>query len=185
MIINREREKLIHAIIFFATHTNNCGKIKLFKLLYFLDFEHFKKTGRSVTGLTYRAWPKGPVSKELFEEIKEPAEDMAEAMNFSEKFISSDYPPMLEVSPKISFSSKHFSKREMTLLSGLAEEYRNTRADDMIEATHLENMPWDMVYNKQGNPQHIIPYELALRPDELDRMMTIVNDRKELLESLG
>jgi len=37
------------------------GKTKLFKLLYLLDFHHFRETGRSVTGLEYRAWKHGPV----------------------------------------------------------------------------------------------------------------------------
>ncbi|EQD73859.1 hypothetical protein B1A_04740, partial [mine drainage metagenome] len=61
MLISHEREKLINAIIFFAIHTRFLGKTKLFKLLYFLDFEHHKETGRSVTGMDYFAWKMGPV----------------------------------------------------------------------------------------------------------------------------
>ena len=61
MLVTHEREKLIQAINFFATHTKRCGKVKLFKLLYFLDFEPFQPTGRSVTGQDYSAWPMGPV----------------------------------------------------------------------------------------------------------------------------
>jgi hypothetical protein len=53
MLINHEREKLIQSVIYFAKNTEFCGKVKLFKLLYFLDFEHYKMTGRSVTGLKY------------------------------------------------------------------------------------------------------------------------------------
>jgi hypothetical protein len=51
MLITHERDKLINAIIFFAKNTRFLGKTKLCKLLYFLDFEHFKETGRPVTGL--------------------------------------------------------------------------------------------------------------------------------------
>ena len=69
MIITHHREKLINAIIYFATHTKYCGKTKLLKLLYFLDFSHFKRTGKSVTGLDYFAWGMGPVPKELFKEL--------------------------------------------------------------------------------------------------------------------
>ena len=61
MLVSHEREKMINAIIYFANHTRHLGKIKLFKLLYLLDFEHFRQTGRSVTGLDYRAWKFGPV----------------------------------------------------------------------------------------------------------------------------
>ena len=68
MLINSERQKLIHAIIYFASNTRACSKIKMFKLLYFLDFEHFKTTGRSVTGLKYSAWKFGPVPTSLVSE---------------------------------------------------------------------------------------------------------------------
>ncbi len=121
MLVTHEREKLIQAVNYFARHTRKFGKIKLYKLLYFLDFEHFKLTGR-----------------------------------------------------KIPFSEHHFSKREMMILKNLAEEYRDTDADSIIEATHLENLPWDQVYNKDGKKQQEIPYGLALRNDEREQMMKIV-----------
>src|SRR5690606_25574398 len=38
MLKSTNRTKLIHAIVYFATHTRFCGKVKLFKLLYLLDF---------------------------------------------------------------------------------------------------------------------------------------------------
>jgi hypothetical protein len=55
MLITYERNKLINAIVYFAQNTQHLGKTKLFKLLYLLDFEHFRQTGRSVTGLDYYA----------------------------------------------------------------------------------------------------------------------------------
>jgi uncharacterized phage-associated protein len=68
MIITHRREKFIQAIIFFSLKTKYCGKTKLFKLLYLLDFEHFRQTGRSVTGMDYYAWEMGPVPVALAEE---------------------------------------------------------------------------------------------------------------------
>ena len=65
---NSSRQKLINAIVFFASNTQFCGKIKLFKLLYLMDFEHFGKTGKSVTGFEYEAWKFGPVPTALMEE---------------------------------------------------------------------------------------------------------------------
>ena len=45
MLVTHEREKLIQAVNYFARNTRKFGKVKLYKLLYFLDFEHFKLTG--------------------------------------------------------------------------------------------------------------------------------------------
>jgi uncharacterized phage-associated protein len=183
MIITHEREKLIQAINYFAQHTKKLGKTKLFKLLFFLDFQHFQATGRSVTGLDYNAWPKGPVPVALFNEIEAPAEDMAAVLEFEEIPVKNDG-TMLSVKPRAKFSDAHFSKREMKLLEALAKEYRNATADEMIEATHLENSPWDKIWNEQGNKQAAIPYELAVRPDEGETVMRIAKQRKELLDSL-
>lgn len=72
MLKNHEREKLLNAIIFFAQNTRNLGKVKLWNLLYFLDFQHYRDVGRSVTGLQYFAWPKGPVPVELQNEVEQP-----------------------------------------------------------------------------------------------------------------
>lgn len=183
MLITHEREKLIQAIIYFAKNTRFCGKIKLFKLLYFLDFEHYKITGRSVTGLTYSAWKMGPVPTLLFDELESPEPDFAAAINLSEITTYRDK-PMLSLTPINEFSSELFSKRELKLLESLANEYQEAKADDMIEATHLENMPWDKVFNKQASPQAIIPYEYALQVNEKDDMLKMIKERKEMIEAI-
>src|SRR3972149_1376061 len=82
MLLSHEREKLINAIIFFADNTRFLGKTKLCKLLYFLDFGHFKETGRSVTGMDYYAWKMGPVPVDLYEEVEAPEPDMADKVEF-------------------------------------------------------------------------------------------------------
>ncbi|CAN2525464.1 Panacea domain-containing protein [Burkholderia pseudomallei] len=69
MLTNHERQKLVEAVLYFATNVKKLGKVKLFKLLYFLDFEHFRDTGRSVTGMDYVAWKMGPVPEVLYSEL--------------------------------------------------------------------------------------------------------------------
>ncbi|MDR3493362.1 MAG: Panacea domain-containing protein [Ancalomicrobiaceae bacterium] len=182
MLITHEREKLIQAINFFARNTRKFGKIKLFKLLYFLDFEHYKLTGRNVTGLTYYAWPKGPVPVDLYNEIDNPPSDLSDAFQIEKRALKENW--MLAITPKVDFSGHHFTKREMMIMKNLAEEYRDTDAESMIEATHLENLPWDRVYNKEGKKQKEIPYSLAIRNDERDYVMKISEAREEIMEKL-
>lgn len=183
MLMTHEREKLINTIIYFAQNTQKCGKIKLFKLLYFLDFEHFKDTGRSVTGQDYYAWKMGPVPQRLFDEINCPEPDMAKAIDFTE--IPTGYGrPMLTFQPKANFDGSHFSKRERKLMERLAREFEHHKAEDMIEATHLENQPWDKVFNQWGGQQEKIPYKLAVRAQEQDEVMAIANEHQQLMGSL-
>ncbi|MEQ1945161.1 Panacea domain-containing protein [Mesorhizobium sp. VNQ89] len=182
MLITHEREKLIDVIVFFAHNTRKLGKTKLYKLLYFLDFEHFKQTGRSVTGLRYHAWPMGPVPVTLHDQIESPPQDLAQAVHIAEKETKSG--KMLAIAPSRAFSGSLFSKREMRLMHGLAKEHYTATADDMVEATHLENLPWHQIYEVEGKKQAEIPYDLAVRADEREAVLRVANERKELLEKL-
>lgn len=182
MLITHNREKLINTILYFSENTDYCGKIKLFKLLYFLDFEHYKVTGRSITGMNYFAWKMGPVPVELYEEIESPEPDMAAILQFES--IPTQFKPMLRVVAKKTFDKSHFSKREITLMQKLAAEYQATKAEDMIEATHLENMPWDKIYNQQGKRNELIPYELAFRSQEAEMMTHIAQTHKDVVAAL-
>jgi uncharacterized phage-associated protein len=181
MLITHEREKLINAILYFAKNTRFLGKTKLCKLLYFLDFEHFKETGRSVTGLDYFAWKMGPVPVKLYEEMDMPEPDMAEQVEFAEKPTRSGR-PMLVVKPIAGFDDSHFSKRELRILKGLAEEFRDTQAEDMIETTHLENQPWHKIYVEEGQRQQRIPYTLALRKQEEESLRDVIAERQAFID---
>lgn len=182
MLLTHEREKMINSIIYFAKNTNNCGKTKLFKLLYFLDFEHYKEMGRSVTGLQYNAWKMGPVPVELENEIECPDRDVAESIEFKSIKTSKGY-PMLLSKPKKEFDPSHFSKRELKLLEKLAKQYKTQNADDMIEATHLENLPWHRVFHEENRKYETIPYEYAFRKSEIELMSCVVSENKEIIKN--
>ena len=163
MIITNYREKIINAIIYFARHTKYCGKTKLLKLLYFLDFCHFKQTGRSVTGLEYFAWEKGPVPIDLFEELSniirpdlKSAIDIVSIENFQ------------KISPKKKFNDEYFTNREKRLLEDLSYIFVDANAKQMVESTHLENQPWDRTLREKG-PRTRIDYMLSIDslPDSL------------------
>lgn len=62
-------QKIINGIKYFVSNTKNIGRTKLFKLLYFWDFIHFKKYGLTVTGYDYYTFPFGPVPKDLYDKI--------------------------------------------------------------------------------------------------------------------
>ncbi|MGH9906191.1 MAG: Panacea domain-containing protein [Pyrinomonadaceae bacterium] len=176
MLLTHEREKLINVVIFFARNVRFLGKTKLCKLLYFRDFWHYKESGRSVTGLDYFAWKMGPVPVEFYEEVDAPEPDMAERVQFSEK--STRQGPMLVVTPVAEFDDSHFTKREMRIIESLSKEYRDTLAEDIIEATHLENQPWHKIYIEEGKRQERIPYDLALRQQEAEAMRDVIAEHE-------
>lgn len=184
MLIDRKRQKLLSAIQYFVENTRSCGKVKLFKLLYFLDFEHFKETGRSVTGLEYFAWPKGPVPVALqneFEEI-EKRPDFGDRFKISKKptkkgFSFNHIRPLREIDLGI------FTKREFRIMKTLAETHYDQNADSMVESTHLENLPWHQVYTVEGRRQKRIPYEYAIRKSDEEFIRLMMRERDEFTEN--
>jgi uncharacterized phage-associated protein len=181
---DHSREKLLNAVAYFVQNTKACGKTKLYKLLYFLDFQHYTETGRSVTGLEYYAWPMGPVPRALHEELALPAQDFAAAFEVENLSLWNGN-EMLKLRPLKPFDSSHFSKRELRILESLAGEFRTSTADQMVEATHLENLPWDQVYRKEGRPQELIPYELALRKGDKELVEGAIKEHEEFSENYG
>ncbi len=157
MIITHHREKLINAIIYFAKHTKKCGKTKLMKLLYFLDFMHFKQTGKSVTGLDYYAWKMGPVPKTLWKEISgDMGDDLKKAIAIRP---IEDFHKI--VSKKKKFDNKHFTKREIKLLELTADIFKEADAEQMVMVSHLKNKPWDRTLKEKGKLAKI-DYMLAI-----------------------
>lgn len=173
MIITHHREKLINAMIYFATHTKYCGKTKLLKLLYFLDFKHFKQTGKSVTGQDYFAWEMGPVPRELFEELSgKMRPDMKAAIH--------DLPEegFQKIRPKKRFDNQYFSKKEMKLLEDISFIFEDAKADDMVESTHLQNEPWDRTLKQKGEFKKI-DYMLAVDSEIVSLPYEEAKDRME------
>lgn len=167
MLKSRNREKFIQATLYFAHHTAALGKVKLFKLLYLLDFEHFQQTGRSVTGMEYRAWKMGPVPAGLVQQWDALDDDPAVAIRIVPEQVIDYWRE--KVVPLQPFDDEHFSKRELRLLERFANEYRDTLSEKMIDVTHAENGAWATIWaDGKGNDQ-AIPYELALAEDAPNR----------------
>ncbi|MEE8481506.1 MAG: Panacea domain-containing protein [Desulfobacterales bacterium] len=169
MIITHHREKLINAIIYFAKNTQYCGKTKLLKLLYFLDFRHFKQMGKPVTGLDYYAWDMGPVPRDLYNELEDMKPDLKAAIKLLSKEGFQKY------IPKKKFNGEYFSKREMRLLEDISYIFKDAKANEMIESTHLANEPWSKTLKEKGKFKKI-DYMLSI--DNIDSSLSV----KEALE---
>lgn len=160
MLKSHQREKFVQAILYFARHTTALGKVKLFKLLYLLDFEHFRQTGRSVTGLEYRAWKMGPVPAELVQQWDELEPDLAAAIRIVPAPVH-DYERQ-NVEALQPFDGEYFSKRELRLMESLAHRYRDTLSAEMIDVTHAENGAWAKTWAAGAGRDEVIHYEQAL-----------------------
>jgi uncharacterized phage-associated protein len=192
MFVSRDREKLLNAIIYFLGATNHCHTLKLFKLLNFSDFEHFRQTGRTIFKLDYKALPKGPVPTKLYDEIKHGGNpDLKSAISlFAVKDDITDDLLRRDLKPRAAFDKQYFSKRELKIIERVAEFFRDLKAEDMSEFSHRKGEPWRSVYGEkgEGSGKSISP-ELSLSSEALIKdAPTISQDelenRKDLLRDI-
>lgn len=152
-------EKYRNAILYFAEHVRNMGKVKLWKLLYYLDFDHYEQFGRSVTGEHYLRWDNGPVpasGEAVLERMV-----AAEQIKVTWEPTGLQYPQMkLEAHEKADQSE--FTDSEWDMLQCVARKWKFHSGRDMINATHGEP-PWQYTA-----PNEVIDYTLALRRDNED-----------------
>lgn len=190
MIITHYREKLINTILYFAKNTKKCGITKLMKLLYFLDFTHFKQTGKSVTDLDYFAWNFGPVPVEVWEEMSNGmGDDLGGKVAVTPIKLENEVVfQLIKAKARKKFDSKHFTKREIKLLEQTAEIFKEADAEQMIMVSHLPNDPWDKTLKEKGEKAKI-DYMLAI--DDMDDSLSYedalekMQDRKHMHSKFG
>lgn len=169
------QDKVLNAIKYFVKNTHNCRKTKLFKLLYFLDFIHFKKYGTTVTGYTYIAMPRGPVPIELYEQITKEnlPEEFKKNLSIYEDIDEQDgesrgFKIVLKGDKKTEVDV--FTPNEMKIMNDVSFMFKDATAKEMSEITHLKNSPWDLTIKTKGKNA---PIDLSLA---LDSEATIDHD---------
>jgi uncharacterized phage-associated protein len=160
VLISRNRQKLIQASVYFASNTRGCGKVKLFKLLYLLDFEHFRQTGQSVTGLDYVAWKLGPVPVELAQEWDQLDPDLAAAIEIIPEKVINHVREL--VVPRVHFDDSLFTRRELGLMQRIVEQHARDLSKPMVNVTHEERGPWATIWDNGRGLNDRIPYTLGV-----------------------
>lgn len=148
------RAKYRNAILFFASRIQNgtLGKLKLMKLLYYLDFDFFEKYGRSVTGDQYLRFENGPVPRMAEKLLKEMS---GKSIKISRRKVADGYRDQQHIEALAPFDVSVFDKEEILLLEELASKWQRFSGAEMKSASHGE-APW--IATEQNG---IIDYNLA------------------------
>jgi uncharacterized phage-associated protein len=161
------RQRLVNALAHFAAKVRHPRKVKMFKLLFFLDFYHFRETGLPVTDTSYFAWEFGPVPKDLFEELEQGKvpEDLNELVAIIREEREDGRPSYrFALRPKRKPDLSVFTPRQLHILGELVEVFQDATGSQMSEVTHLPNSPWDRTRKEKGDYKEI-DYLLAIDRD--------------------
>lgn len=151
-VINEKKYKQV--ILFFANKIKNgtLGKLKMMKLLYFLDFDFFEKYGKSVTGDQYLRWERGPVPKTA-ERILTRMD--GSLIKISKRKVCDGYKDQQHIEALAEVDLKLFSKEELVMMEEIADKWEKFSGAEMKSASHGE-APWIAT-----KPDEIIDYNLA------------------------
>lgn len=177
---NIYRKKLLNAVLFFAKNTSHLNMTKLSKLLYFLDFTHFKQTGCPSIGLRYHAFRQGPVPKHFWLEVKDgnvPEDFRGKLAIIPKKDELDPSFKELEFRAMIKPDLSVFTPREMKILEDLAFIFKATKAADISEVSHLPKQPWDATMKQCGEN---CPIDYLLGID--DKSEVSLDDARESLK---
>ncbi len=112
-------------------------KTKLNKLLFYADFGCFGLTGKSMSGVNYRAIPMGPVPDKyqgIFDYLNTIGIVEVNESYFRDGGMGEQFFP----AQGRTFNSALFSATELEILNSVANRFRETSTDDIIEISHKE-----------------------------------------------
>lgn len=148
-----ENNKIKQVIIYFAERLQPY-KTKLNKLLFYVDFVHFRNTAQGITGLCYKANSYGPVPNNyniLFWTLA----DLG-IIDIESSMITNGEVERIIPSPAYQFDASLFSESELGALEYVANTFKETSASDIVEISHREPAWKDNIEDKK-----IIPFTYA------------------------
>lgn len=150
--INEKKYK--NTILFFAKKIQNgtLGKLKMMKLLYYLDFDFFEKYGRPVTGDEYLRFENGPVPRMAEKILKQMS---GKEIKITSRKMPKGYNDQQHIEPLADFNPESFSKEEILMIEEIADKWEKFTGAEMKSASHGE-APWIAT-----KPDNIIDYNLV------------------------
>ena len=162
--INENKYK--NTILFFAQRIQNgtLGKLKLMKLLYFLDFDFFEKYGRSVTGDEYLRFEYGPVQRMGEKMLKKMS---GREIKITKRTVAGGLNDQMHIAALKDFDVSVFSKEELLMLEEVASKWEKFAGAEMKNASDGE-APWIAT-----KPNDVIDYNLAFYRNKYGEMAKI------------
>ena len=123
-------DKVVEVVNVFSLQIQNLYKVKLMKHLWYSDFLNYKRTGKSITGLAYRALPMGavPEAHELIISLNN--------IHFDEVFINGNTAYKFEYVHGV--DTKNLSPDELEVIGEVIRRFGDMNTKDIINIMHEE-----------------------------------------------
>lgn len=151
---NPNFEKITEMVVYFSDKLSPF-KTKMNKLLFYADFLMFKQSCFSISGMRYKAIEMGPVPIN-FQSIFEYLANKNEIDIFTTEFPQGYIGEQFKAKNKRPFKAELFSENELNVLEKVANVFKPTSTNQIIEISHLEE-----AWKKNEKNKSVISYEYA------------------------
>ncbi len=134
------------------------GKKKMYKLMYFLDFDFYEAYNESFTGESYRKLAMGPAPV-YFDDILKELEDDIDIKHVKISPMHENDTCIYSLKKDFEFD---FSEKEAKMLKRIVTKYGSLNGKQLEDLSHAE-APWNAV-----SMFDLIPYDYALYRDTQD-----------------
>lgn len=151
-----DETKFRELVIYAATRCQDLphyGKTKLYKILFYADFDAYRRRGRSITGTEYLAWEYGPVPESSQRRLIESGMSGDLALQRIDR--EHRYIPLRSPQPNVC------SGEEMDSINAAIEKVKDDTADGVSKRSHADSLGWLAAYTEHEatGRQVIIPYD--------------------------
>lgn len=151
---NPNFEKITEMVVYFSDKLSPF-KTKMNKLLFYADFLMFKQSCFSISGMRYKAIEMGPVPIN-FQSIFEYLANKDEIDIFTTEFPQGYIGEQFKAKNGRPFRVELFSENELNVLEKVANVFKPTSTNQIIEISHLEE-----AWKKNEKNKSVISYEYA------------------------
>ncbi|MFW5804229.1 MAG: type II toxin-antitoxin system antitoxin SocA domain-containing protein [bacterium] len=157
---NPNFEKFTEMVVYFSDKIEPF-KTKMNKLLFYADFLMFKQSCFSISGVRYKAIDMGPVPNN-FQSIFEYLANNDEIDIFTTEFSNGYSGEQFKARKDRPFKADLFSANELETLEKVANVFKSTSTNDIIELSHLEE-----AWKKNEKNKSVISYEYAFELNQI------------------
>jgi hypothetical protein len=147
MRANADRvEKAVHYVIA-RTDPAELGSVKLNKILWYSDLEHYRRYGQSLTGLSeYTRMPQGPMSKDISQALRRLSAAGAIHVRKVPVFDYTRHEHVALKEPNV----EDFTPNQIDILNIMIDVIRKMTAEGVSEVTH--DALWKELQNDEPMP---------------------------------
>ena len=144
---NIDIPKLEVVINYIADRNNNLYKVKLMKILWYIDMLYYKKYEKSLTGLVYVHQKLGalPIGSEELIKLK----------SIKVKEEVKDESTIYHILPNKNYEGEKLSKKEKEVIDTIIDKFRDFNTNQIVEYMHNEKA------YKETNQMQVIDYSFA------------------------